>query len=84
MLIVDTAGRLAIDEVLMEEIKSLHAALDPADQKAQAGAIQTLLLDETPVIFPYFYDYLSATVPNLQGVETTAMGQIFLHKASYT
>ncbi|WAJ28777.1 ABC transporter substrate-binding protein [Antarcticirhabdus aurantiaca] len=65
-------------------VASYIAALDPADQKAQAGAIQTLLLDETPVIFPYFYDYLSATVPNLQGVETTAMGQIFLHKASYT
>lgn len=58
------------------------AALDPASQRAQAGAIQKLLLDETPVIFPYFYDYLTATSKNLTGVEATAMGQMFLQKAS--
>ena len=58
------------------------AALDPAAQRAQAGAIQTLLLDETPVIFPYFYDYLTATTKSLSGVEGTAMGQMFLHKAT--
>jgi peptide/nickel transport system substrate-binding protein len=58
------------------------AALDPAEQKAQAGGIQRLLLDETPVIFPYFYDYLVATGPTVTGVEPTAMGQMFLHKAS--
>ena len=57
------------------------AALDPAAQKKQAGAIQTLLVDETPIIFPYFYDYLTATSAKLTGVEATAMGQIFLHKA---
>lgn len=59
------------------------AALDPAAQKAQAGAIQRLLLDETPVIFPYFYDYLTATSSKLTGVEATAMGQMFLHKAGF-
>lgn len=31
VLIVDTAGRLAIDEAMMEEIKALHAALRPAE-----------------------------------------------------
>ncbi len=31
VLIVDTAGRLAIDEALMQEIKALHAALDPIE-----------------------------------------------------
>lgn len=59
------------------------AALDPADQKSQAGAIQKLLLDETPVIFPYFYDYLTATSSKLDGAAPTAMGQVFLHKASF-
>ena len=34
------------------------------------------------MIFPYFYDYLTATAPNLTGVEATAMGQMFLHKAA--
>ncbi|KAF1685890.1 signal recognition particle protein [Pseudoxanthomonas broegbernensis] len=31
VLIVDTAGRLAIDEAMMGEIKALHAAVDPAE-----------------------------------------------------
>ncbi|MDF1629197.1 MAG: signal recognition particle protein [Alcanivoracaceae bacterium] len=31
VLIVDTAGRLAIDEAMMAEIKRLHAAIDPAE-----------------------------------------------------
>jgi len=30
-LIVDTAGRLAIDEAMMEEVKQLHAALKPIE-----------------------------------------------------
>ncbi|MBS7542758.1 ABC transporter substrate-binding protein [Ancylobacter oerskovii] len=64
-------------------VASYIAALDPAAQKAQAGAIQKLLLDETPIIFPYFYDYLTATSATLQGVEGTAMGQMFLHKAGF-
>lgn len=31
VLIVDTAGRLHIDQAMMQEIKVLHAALDPAE-----------------------------------------------------
>ncbi len=31
VLIVDTAGRLAIDEVMMAEIKALHAAINPIE-----------------------------------------------------
>ena len=31
VLIVDTAGRLAIDEAMMQEIKALHAALSPVE-----------------------------------------------------
>jgi signal recognition particle subunit SRP54 len=31
VLIVDTAGRLAIDEAMMAEVKAIHAALDPVE-----------------------------------------------------
>ncbi|MDR0716140.1 MAG: signal recognition particle protein [Azoarcus sp.] len=31
VLLVDTAGRLAIDAVMMDEIRALHAALDPVE-----------------------------------------------------
>ena len=57
------------------------AALDLSSQQDVAGKIQRLLLDETPIIYPYFYDYLTATCPNVAGVQPTAMGQLFLQKA---
>src|SRR5210317_1450153 len=31
VVIIDTAGRLAIDEVLMDEIKAIHAAVKPSE-----------------------------------------------------
>lgn len=31
VVIVDTAGRLAVDEAMMDEIKSLHAAINPVE-----------------------------------------------------
>ncbi|MGD0490758.1 MAG: ABC transporter substrate-binding protein [Steroidobacteraceae bacterium] len=54
------------------------AALDPASQRAAAGRIQRLLLEETPVIIAYFYDWLSVTAKNVSGVRPTAMGQLNL------
>ncbi|RWH02695.1 ABC transporter substrate-binding protein [Mesorhizobium sp.] len=61
---------------------SYIAALDLEAQKAAAGKIQKLLLEETPVIFGYFYDYLTATAKGVAGVQPTAMSQLFLEKAS--
>ncbi|PBB42579.1 peptide ABC transporter substrate-binding protein [Mesorhizobium sp. WSM3866] len=61
---------------------SYIAALDLEAQKAVAGKIQKLLLEETPVIFGYFYDYLTATAKGVAGVQPTAMSQLFLEKAS--
>src|SRR5215208_7147428 len=40
VLVVDTAGRLAIDEVLMREIKELHAALNPVETLFVVDAMQ--------------------------------------------
>ena len=40
MLLVDTAGRLAIDEALMKEIKDLHAALNPVETLFVVDAMQ--------------------------------------------
>ncbi len=54
------------------------AALDPVSRRAAAGRIQRLLLDETPVIIAYFYDWLSVTANNVSGVRPTAMGQLNL------
>jgi signal recognition particle subunit SRP54 len=40
VLLVDTAGRLAIDEVLMREIKELHAVLKPVETLFVVDAMQ--------------------------------------------
>lgn len=40
VLLVDTAGRLAIDEALMAEIKALHAALNPIETLFVVDAMQ--------------------------------------------
>ncbi|MDD5334845.1 MAG: signal recognition particle protein [Rhodoferax sp.] len=40
VLLVDTAGRLAIDEALMREIKELHAALNPVETLFVVDAMQ--------------------------------------------
>jgi signal recognition particle subunit SRP54 len=40
VLLVDTAGRLAIDEAMMREIKDLHAALNPVETLFVVDAMQ--------------------------------------------
>src|SRR4029453_10284154 len=40
VLIVDTAGRLAIDEDMMREIAELHAALNPVETLFVVDAMQ--------------------------------------------
>ena len=58
------------------------SSADLQTQRQIAGKIETLLLDETPVIFAYFYDYMLATAKQATGVQATAMGQLFLANAS--
>jgi peptide/nickel transport system substrate-binding protein len=59
------------------------SALDLGTQRKAAGQIQRLLLDETPVIFSYFYNFLTATVKSLSGIETTAMAHVFLTRGAF-
>jgi peptide/nickel transport system substrate-binding protein len=58
------------------------AAVDLSTQRRIAGQIERLLLDETPIIFAYFYDYLTATQKNVTGVYPTAQSQFFLWNAA--
>jgi peptide/nickel transport system substrate-binding protein len=58
------------------------AATDVSTQKSIAGQIQQLLLNETPIIFAYFYNYLTATAMGVTGVYPTAIGHLFLQNAA--
>lgn len=63
-------------------VVSFVASLDLEAQRVTAGKIQTLLLDETPLIQAYFYDFLTVTKAETSGVVTTAMGHLMLGQAS--
>ncbi|MEE4236704.1 MAG: ABC transporter substrate-binding protein [Anderseniella sp.] len=63
-------------------VTSYIGALDLEAQRESASKIQTLLLDETPLIFSYFYDFLTVTRKGATGVEPTAMGHLMLGQAS--
>ena len=52
------------------------AAVDLQVQRAKAKQIQELLLDEVPIVFAYFYFYLTATKKTIAGVNVSAMGQV--------
>jgi len=63
-------------------VAQFAATLDVAAQKQVARQIQTLLLEETPVIIPYFYDQLIAQRAVLSGVRFTALAQLYFDRAT--
>jgi peptide/nickel transport system substrate-binding protein len=60
-------------------VKQYVAAVDLSSQRAVAGKIETLLLEQTPIIYGYFYNYLSASAKNVTGAYPTAIGHLFLN-----
>jgi peptide/nickel transport system substrate-binding protein len=58
------------------------ATADLSSQRTIAGQIETLLLEQTPVIYGYFYNYLTASAKNVTGVYPTAIGHIFLYNCT--
>ena len=64
--------------------KEYVAAADLSSQRALAKQIENLLLDQTPIIYPYFYNYLAATQKNITGVYPTPLSQFFLWNAAKT
>jgi peptide/nickel transport system substrate-binding protein len=52
------------------------------DQRKYARQLELLLLEDTPVIFPYFFNYLMAGTPRVTGFKADALGQIYLGRTS--
>lgn len=51
-------------------------------ENAAATSMQKILLDETPVVFPYFYYYLAAGSKSVKGYLPDPLGQVYLSKTS--
>jgi peptide/nickel transport system substrate-binding protein len=59
-----------------------QGAIDLQSQTKAAKALQDFLLDETPIIFAYFFNAISWTTKKVSDVQITGMGHIKLAKAS--
>ena len=62
-------------------VKDYTAAVDLGDQRRYAKQIQELLLDESPILFTYFYYYLTGAKNDIANIEVTAMGHFDLSRA---
>lgn len=65
-------------------VKQYVTTIDLQTQRQLANKIETLLLDETPLIIPYFVDELNATKSNVHAIYGSQVGQLFLDKAYMT
>jgi peptide/nickel transport system substrate-binding protein len=61
--------------------KQYLATLDLQSQRRIAGQIERLLLDETPIVLPYWLNGLTATTSKVHGVQPTALPQIYVTRA---
>jgi len=59
-----------------------QAATDVDGQKAAVSQIQQLLHEDTPAVYPIFFDYLAGHSGSVSGVEVTALGHMKFEKAS--
>jgi peptide/nickel transport system substrate-binding protein len=58
------------------------AAIGVEAQTAACKTIEEILVEDTPVVIPYFYNYISGWSKSFDGLRVSALGQIFLEKAS--
>ncbi len=62
-------------------VKQYVAALDLTTQKTIATKIETLLLNETPIVIPYWINGLTASTPKVGGLNPTSIAQLYLNYA---
>ncbi len=59
-----------------------QAAIDVDGQKEAVGAIQELLHNDAPALYPFFFDYLGGHDSSVSGVQVSALGHIQVQNAS--
>ena len=57
-----------------------QASVGVEAQTVAAKAIEEILLEDTPIVVPYFYYYISAISSKYTGVKVSALGQVFLKR----
>jgi peptide/nickel transport system substrate-binding protein len=62
-------------------VKQYVAAVDLSVQRKVAGQIETLLLQETPIVIPYFLDGLTVSTQKVFGLNPTAIPQLYIDRA---
>jgi peptide/nickel transport system substrate-binding protein len=62
--------------------KGFIAAISLTDQQSFAKQAETILLQDTPVIFPYFYYYLGAGSKAVKGYNADPLGTVYLSHTS--
>jgi len=63
-------------------VKAFFGAIATADQRKYEKQMQLILLRDTPVIVPYFYNYLGAGSKKVRGYKADAQGTVFLSRTS--
>jgi peptide/nickel transport system substrate-binding protein len=59
-----------------------QAAVGVEAQMAASKRIEEILLEDTPIVVPYIYNFLSGWSNKFDGIRVSALGQIFLEKAA--
>ncbi|MFN0283894.1 MAG: ABC transporter substrate-binding protein [Kineosporiaceae bacterium] len=61
--------------------KAFQSSIGLDAQKVAASKLQQILLDESPILIPYFYNYLAAHSKKYAGLSVTGLGQLSLAQA---
>jgi peptide/nickel transport system substrate-binding protein len=64
--------------------KEYVAAVDLQAQRRIAGQIERLLLQQTPIVIPYFLDGLTVSTQKVFGLNPTAIPQLYIDRAYMT
>jgi len=63
-------------------LSQYRTSVDVDGQKAAISEIQKLLHEDTPALYPYFFNYLSGHDNSVSGMQATALGHVILSGAS--
>jgi peptide/nickel transport system substrate-binding protein len=63
-------------------MNSYLGAVALSDQRKYEKQMQQILLHDTPVIIPYFYNFLAAGSKKVTGYKADAQGTVFLSHTS--